>query len=205
METLVTFVKKHYPEDAEEILTYLPKQTIDPQKIRAIMINEVAASSPMEDFYSLEDKPEYLQTTLAIFEQADASIQTMDDILDLGIYITNTVKMPKGSTAISNETIDYFLPILKTELELFPNLEVVMLMGEVARKAFNKIAKAATKKNALPSGSTYKLRHSEWYYQNLRILPAYILTGKNLKIEKSKSRMSAEEIRKMLRIIRDCK
>lgn len=201
MDALVTFIKEHYSEEAEAILAYLPKQEIDPQKIKAVMISEVAADHPMEDFYSQEDKPEYLQTTLAIFEQAGAKVKTIEEILDLGIYITNTVKLPKKTSTIPNETIDHFLPILEAELALFPNLEVVMLMGDVARKAFNKIAKAATKKNALPSGSTYKMRHSEWYYQGLRILPAYILTGKNLKIETSKSAMSAEEVKKMLEII----
>lgn len=201
MDSLVTFINEHYPKEAEAILAYLPKQKIDPQKIKAIMISEVAADHPMEDFYSQEDKPEYLQTTLAIFELAGAKVKNIEDILDLGIYLTNAVKLPKTTSTIPNETIEHFLPILEAELALFPNLEVVMLMGDVARKAFNKVAKAATKKNALPSGSTYKMRHSEWYYQGMRILPAYILTGKNLKIEKSKSTMSAEEIQKMLAII----
>lgn len=201
MDQLKNFVEEHYPEEAAQLFDYFPTQVIDPQKIKAVMISEVAADHPLEDFYSLADKPEYLQSTLAIFQQAGAKVQTVDDILDLGIYITNAVKLPKTTSTIPNETIEYFLPLLQAELALFPNVEVVMLMGDVARKAFNKIAKAATKRNALPSGSTYKLRHQEWYYQGIRILPAYILTGKNLKIEKSKSTMSAEEIAKMLRVI----
>lgn len=201
MKQLKNFVEEHYPEEAAQLLTYFPTQAIDPQKIKAVMISEVAADHPLEDFYSLAEKPEYLQTTLAIFQQAGAEVQSIEDILDLGIYLTNAVKLPKTTSTIPNETIEYFLPLLKAELELFPNVEVIMLMGDVARKAFNKIAKAATKKNALPSGSTYKLRHQEWYYQGIRILPAYILTGKNLKIEKSKSTMSAEEITKMLQLV----
>ncbi|MGM0215718.1 uracil-DNA glycosylase [Enterococcus sp. AZ109] len=201
MDRLKNFVEKYYREEASQILGYFPTQTIDPRMIRAVMINEVAAKKPIEDFYSLEEKSEYVQSAVAIFQQAEVKVQTIDDILNLGIYITNAIKLPKTASTISNERIEYFLPILKTELELFPNVKVIMLMGDVARKSFNMIAKANTKKNALPSGSTYKLRHKEWYYQGIRILPAYILTGKNLKIERSKSIMSAEEVRKMLEII----
>lgn len=98
--------------------------------------------------------------------------------------------------------IEKGVPILEHEIGLFPNLRVIMLMGDVAKKAFNMITKKKTKKNAIPSVSTYKLRNSELYYENVRIFPSYIMTGGNILIEKSKVEMAAKDIQKMLTIIK---
>lgn len=84
---------------------------------------------------------------------------------------------------------------------MFPNLKVIMLMGDVAKKAFNRIAKKATKKHIVPSTATYKIRSSEFCYGSIRVMPSYIMTGGNLLIEKSKMVMTAEDIATMLTII----
>ena len=75
-------------------------------------------------------------------------------------------------------------------------------MGDVAKKAFNMITKKATKKNAIPSVSTYKLRSGEIYYEGIRVMPSYIMTGGNILIEKSKVTMATEDISIMLEIIK---
>lgn len=173
---------------------------IDPLKIRAIMINEVVPSDPSQDFYGQADA-EYLQTTIPLFKKAGLHIDTMQEILQMGIYITNAVKVPKSGYAIETSSIEQSLPFLEQELALFPNLRVVMLMGDVAKKAFNMMAKKATKKHVIPSTPTYKLRNSELYYGMLRVIPSYIMTGKNILIEKSKFQMASEDIAAMVRII----
>ncbi len=76
-----------------------------------------------------------------------------------------------------------------------------MLMGDVAKKAFNLISKKATKKNAVPSISTYKLRNTEISYNSIRILPSYIMTGQNILIEKTKFEMASEDISLMYQLI----
>ncbi|WP_373887485.1 hypothetical protein [Desulfosporosinus nitroreducens] len=76
-----------------------------------------------------------------------------------------------------------------------------MLMGDVAKKAFNMISKKTTKKNAVPGVSTYKLRNSEIYHEGIRIMPSYIMTGQNILIEKSKFEMAAEDISVMVKLI----
>lgn len=76
-----------------------------------------------------------------------------------------------------------------------------MLMGDVAKKAFNIISKKATKKNAVPSVSIYKLRNTEIIYNDIRIIPSYIMTGQNILIEKSKFEMASEDISMMYQLI----
>lgn len=173
---------------------------IEPDTIRAIMINEVVPVDSGDDFYGKPDSA-YMSTTIPLFRKAGIEVNSIHEILNFGIYITNAVKTPKSEYAVSKDSIEESLPYLEKELELFPNLQVVMLMGDVAKKAFNMISKKATGKNAVPSISTYKLRSTEIFHNGWRILPSYIMTGQNLLIEKSKFQMASEDIALMYRLI----
>lgn len=174
---------------------------IEPETIQAIMINEVVPSCPEDDFYGKPDSA-YMSTTIPLFRKAGIEVNSIQDILDHGIYITNAVKTPKSEYAVSKESIEDSLPYLEKELALFPNVKVIMLMGDVAKKAFNMICKKATKKNAVPSISTYKLRNTEIFYNGIRIMSSYIMTGQNILIEKSKFEMASKDIETMYRLIK---
>ena len=174
---------------------------IAPETIRAIMINEIVPSCPEDDFYGKPDSA-YMSTTIPLFRKAGIEVDSVLDILNNGIYITNAVKIPKTEYAVSKESIEESLPYLERELALFPNVKVVMLMGDVAKKAFNLISRKATGKNTVPGISTYKLRNTEIFYNGIRILPSYIMTGQNILIEKSKFKMASEDIATMYRLIR---
>ena len=180
---------------------YLNDIEIDPFTIKTVMINEVVPSDPLQDFYGASDA-DYMKTTIPLFQGAGTEVSSIQDILQMGIYITNAVKTPKTEYAIDKSSIENSLPYLEAELSLLPNLKVIMLMGEVAKKAFNMITKKSTKKNAIPAVSTYKLRNSEIYYEGIRIMPSYIMTGGNILIEKSKVTMATEDIATMLEIIK---
>ena len=168
---------------------YLNDIDIDPLTIKAIMINEVVPADPAQDFYGGPDA-DYLKTTIPLLQGAGAEVTSIQDALQMGIYITNAVKTPKTEYAIDKSSLEKSLPYLEEELALFPNIKVIMLMGDVA------------KKNAIPAVSTYKLRSSEIYYEGIRVMPSYIMTGGNILIEKSKVTMATEDIATMLEIIK---
>ncbi len=180
---------------------YLNDIEVDPLTIKAIMINEVVPADPAQDFYGIAEA-DYLKTTIPLLQGAGAAINSIQDVLQMGIYITNAVKTPKTEYTIDKSSIEKSLPYLEAEISLFPNVKVIMLMGDVAKKAFNMITKKATKKNAIPAVSTYKLRNSEIFYQGIRVMPSYIMTGGNILIEKSKVTMATEDIATMLEIIK---
>lgn len=173
---------------------------VEPETIQAIMINEVVPIDSDDDFYGKLDSA-YMSTTIPLFQKAGIDVNCIHDILNLGIYMTNAVKTPKSEYAVSTESILESLPALEREIQLFPNLKVIMLMGDVAKKAFNTISKKESGKNAVPSISTYKLRNTEIFYKGIRIIPSYIMTGQNILIEKSKFEMVAEDIATMYKLI----
>ena len=179
----------------------IPDCEIDPETIKIIMINEVPPKNPEDNFYSKAPEPDYMKTTLALFRDAGVNVNSIEDILALGIYITTAVKTPKTEYTVDPAVIKEQLPILKSELALFPNLRVIMLMGDVAKKAVNMIAKEQTGKNVIPSESTYKIRSGEFYFGNTRVMPSYIMTGKNLLIENGKCDTISEDIKAAMKLI----
>ena len=119
---------------------------VDPASIRAVMINEVVPEDPAQDFYGSSGEL-YLSTTIPLFHKAGLPVEKMDDILRMGIYITNAVKMPKHGYAVEKSSMEDSLPYLEQELALFPNVRVSMLMGDVAKKMFNQIARTTVTRN----------------------------------------------------------
>ncbi len=194
-------VAKRLSSQVEDKALRFASVKLDSAAIHAVLINEVVPADPDDDFYGKKDAPEYLSTTLPLFRKAGADVESIQDILALGIYITNAVKTPKATYTVDTDAFERSWPALEKELELFPNLRVIMLMGDVAKKAFNRIAKKNTRKPAIPSGATYKLRANAYYYGDIRVFPSYIITGGNILIEKSKVTMIVEDIAAVLKLI----
>ena len=165
------------------------------------MISEVPPENPDDYFYSKAGNPAYMQTTVSLFQNAGVDVRNVDDILKMGIYITTAVKSPKTGYAVDPDRIKEHLPILEKEIELFPHLKVIMLMGDVAKKSFNLIARKNNRKEAILSGSTYRIRENEYYYGGIRVFPSYIMTGGNILIEKTKFAMISDDIRRMMELI----
>ena len=189
-----------------------PDCHIDPNNVKVIMINEVVPKNPDDWFYSETDDPENRRNALGLFEGAGIKssargepVKSMNDILDLGIYITAALKSPKEGYTADPDVIKAQLPLLEAELALFPNLKLIMLMGDVAIKMVNMIAKAKTKKNACPTGAAGRRRHwanEEFYWNGVRVFPSYIMTGKNLLIEPFKRDTIIGAIRRMMEVIK---
>jgi uracil-DNA glycosylase len=173
----------------------IPGIEIDPEKIKAIMISEAPPKDSGDYFYA-DGTPFYAQTTVQAFNDAGFKVSSMNDILDLGVYITTAIKCAKTKYSIAPETIDNCsIRILEKEMELFPKIKTIVLMGDTAIKSMNYIAKRNTGKRVIPGGSTYKIRKNKYSYQELRIIPSYLQTGKSYLIEKSKRKMIAEDIK----------
>jgi uracil-DNA glycosylase len=172
-----------------------------PDDISIVMISEAAPTNP-GDYYYAEGNPLFEQTTVQAFNDAGADVSSIQDILDLGVYLTTAVKCGKTGYGIKAGTIKECSLILEKELALFPDVKAFMLMGDVAIKAVNYIAKRAGEGRVIPAGSTYKIRGQEYVFRGKRALPSYLQAGPSFFIEKSKRRMIAEDIATALRLLK---
>ncbi|MDR1703266.1 MAG: uracil-DNA glycosylase, partial [Clostridiales bacterium] len=108
----------------------IPDITLDPAGIKAVMINEVPPPNPADGFYGGPES-DYARSVLGLFKMAGIHARSIQDVLDMGIYLTTAVKTPKSGYTVETAIIKAHLPILKAELSLFPTLKVIGLMGDV--------------------------------------------------------------------------
>lgn len=188
-------------DDVEVMNPVLPDIEVDKEKIQVVMITE-APPRNIDDYFYSGPESFFFKTVSQAFKDAGKEVASMEDLLDLGIYLTTAIKCPKARLGVSTQTTKNCLKILKKEIDLFPRVKVYMLMGDVAIKAFNYIAKAESGQRVIPNISTYKIRQDEYFYQGKRVFPSYVITGGNFLIEKSKRKMVADDLRRMFDTVR---
>jgi uracil-DNA glycosylase len=192
---------RNFPcDDVRHECYIIPDIDIKPENFSIVMISEVTPSKP-DDYYYTEGESLFQQTTVQAFNDAGVNVSSIKDILNLGIYLTTAVKCGKTGYGIKTGTIKECSTILEKELALFPEIKVLMLMGDVAIKAINEIARIAGEKRVIPAGSTYKIRGQEYLFRGKRVFPSYLQAGPSFFIEKSKRRMIAEDIKEAMKLV----
>jgi uracil-DNA glycosylase len=171
----------------------VPDFDFDPADIDLILISEAAPVNPA-DYYYADGDPLFQQTTVLAFQDAGIEVTSIQELLEQGVYFTTAVKCGKTGYGIKASTIKECASLLELELALFPNVKMFLLMGDVAIKAINYIAKRSGHERVIPAGSTYKIRGNDYYFQGKRAFPSYLQAGPSFFIEKSKRRMIAEDI-----------
>jgi uracil-DNA glycosylase len=183
--------KKHY---------LIPKINVNPEAVKLVLISEAAPPDPAYYYYAGKHAA-FAQTTLEVFNQAGVDADSIQDLIDQGIYLTTAVKCGKTGYGIKAETIKTCSHILEKELNLFPNVGAYLLMGDVAIKAVNYISKRITGERVIPAGSTYKIRGGAFHFQGKPAFPSYLQVGPSFGIEKSKLRMIVEDIARAMNAI----
>jgi len=167
---------------------------IDPQAVRVALVCEALPENDGDYFYSGGDSL-FVTNTIQAFKSAGFDdVTSIADIVKMGVYLTVAVKTHREGATVPSAVIKEHSSALEKELDSFPNLGAIILMGDVAIKSLNYISLKRTKKKAIPSGSTYKIRNGEFYLEGIRVFPSYLPTGRNFLIEKSKRAMVAEDI-----------
>jgi len=171
----------------------IPNVVVNANNISIVMISESAPADP-NDYYYASGDPLFQKTTVQAFRDAGVNVSSIMDLVRKGVYFTTAVKCGKTAYGIKSSTIKECSAILENELALFPDAKVFMLMGDVAIKAINYIAKRAGEERVIPAGPTYKIRKQECHFRGRRVFPSYLQAGPTYFVEKSKRRMIVEDI-----------
>lgn len=193
---------KNFPcLDVKKECYVIPDVDVQPDSVQVIMVSEAAPQDP-DDYYYAEGDPLFQRTTVQAFNNAGSSVKSIQDLLELGVYFTTAVKCGKTGYGIKAATIKECSLILEEEFSLFRNVKVFMLMGDVAIKALNYIAKRTHGQRVIPAGSTYKIRGKPYLYEDRRVFPSYLQAGPSYFIERSKRRMISEDIAEALKLVK---
>lgn len=177
----------------------VPDIEIDSAQVSILLIAE-AAPPNLADYYYAAGNPLFQQTTVQAFRDAGADVASVAELLERGVYLTTAVKCGKTGYGVKTSSIEHCSRLLEKELALFPNVRAYLLMGDVAIKAVNAIAKRAGEGRVIPAGSTYKIRGQEYFFRGVRAFPSYLQAGPSFYIEKSKRKAIAEDIAAALRL-----
>ena len=186
--------------DVDHDLFCVSAVEVDPARISIVLVSEVAAPRA-EDGYYAGSESLFARTTLEAFRDAGANVTSVTELLQRGVYLTTAVKCGKTGYGIETPTVSACSELLEEEFALFPNVRALLLMGDVAIKALNAIARRAGEKRVIPPGSTYKLRGPEYAWRGVRVFPSYLQAGPSFFIEKSKRRMIAEDLAAALTLV----
>jgi uracil-DNA glycosylase len=178
----------------------VPGIDIDPQAVRVILISEASPPEKRDHYYARGD-PLFARTTLQAFADAGIRAESLDDLIERGLYFTTAVKCGKTRYALARPTIEACSSLLERELGLFSQARVLLLMGDVAIASLNAISRRQGTGRVIPAGSTYKMRGSTFAFHGMRVFPSYLQAGPSFFIEKSKRKMIAEDIRRAMRLI----
>ncbi|MCX6032465.1 MAG: uracil-DNA glycosylase family protein [Chloroflexi bacterium] len=165
---------EHFPcADVWHECHIIPGIDVQPDNISIILISEAAPADPA-DYYYAAGAPLFGQTTVQAFKDAGAEVSSVQEILDLGVYLTTAVKCAKTGYGIQTSTVKECSRLLEQELALFPQVKAYLLMGDVAIKAINTLAERAGESRVIPAGSTYKIRGREYFFRGKWAFPSYL-------------------------------
>jgi uracil-DNA glycosylase len=166
----------------------------DRDRIRVVMIS--AAPPPIES-----DKTQLShRDTIEAFRSAGYDVSTLADIYALGVYVTTAVKCPKIGFGLKQETVQACSFLLEKEIDSFPNLKSILLMGNTAIRAINAIAVRRFGEPAIPSGSAYKVKGYEYPFGDISLFPSYPESGRSLSVEGNRQDVIAVDIRNALEV-----
>jgi uracil-DNA glycosylase len=186
-------------EEARQESYLVPNLELDPASIQLMLISETAPTDPKDDYYAPGDGW-FARTTLQAFQEAGLRVGSIQDLISRGIYLTTAVKCGKYGYAVASSTVNRCSTVLEREIALFPNLKAFLLMGDVAIKSINAIARHQGEPRVIPAGSIYKIRGGDFSFHGIPAFPSYLQAGPSYGIEKSKQRMIAQDIAHALQV-----
>ena len=178
----------------------VPDVEVQPDKIRIVLISEAAPADPADYYYAAGD-PLFQQTTVQAFQDAGAAVESVQDILDLGVYLTTAVKCGKTGYGIQAAHDRRVLAHPGAGVGAFSQRASLPADGRRGHQGRERDSQARRPPRVIPAGSTYKLRGPAYTFQGKRAFPSYLQAGPSFFIEKSKRQMIAEDIAAALSLI----
>src|SRR4030065_2958295 len=98
----------------------IPGLDVKPDAISIVMISEAAPANPGDYYYAGGDAS-FQQTTVQAFNDAGVNVSSIQEIVDLGVYLTTAVKCGKTGYGIKAGQIKECSLIVEKDLESFSN------------------------------------------------------------------------------------
>ena len=95
----------------------VPDVELDPAQVSIVLISEAAPPDRADHYYAPGD-PLFKRTTVQAFQDAGADVSSVQDILDLGVYLTTAIKCGKVGYTIKAAPIKECSLLLESKARL---------------------------------------------------------------------------------------
>lgn len=180
----------------------IPPGPLNPDEVTLLMVAEAPPADPADWFFAGADAL-YARTTVQAFRDAGEEVDTIDDVLALGVYLTTAVKCGRANPGLSTATIESCSRLLEEEIGLFPLARALMPMGDTAIAAVNRIAKRHAVPRPVPGNTGSGIRGGEYWFRGLRVFPSYLQASQAFFVETGTRRLIAEDIAAALAYARE--
>ena len=176
----------------------LPSLPARRDHIRVIMLS--AAPPPAADGSTEYRSPFALTDVVEVFQAAGFDVLDLEDVRNLGVYVTTAINCPKIGFGVRQETVETCSHFLEAEIDMFPNVKSILLMGNTAIRAINAVAVRKFGSPAIPTGSAYKVKGHEYPFGDIALFPSYPASGRNLSVEGTRQEVIAIDIRNAIEV-----
>lgn len=118
----------------------IPGLDVDPATVTIVLVSEATAADPADGNEAPGD-PLFARTTVEAVRDAGREVATLAEVRALGVHLTTAVKCAKTAYAIDPATVRTCSELLERELALFPRDRSLLLMGDVAVRNPDAIAR----------------------------------------------------------------
>lgn len=173
--------------------------TCRPGRVKVLLLTDAYPGDPAEHYVHQRDGTLPWENTRRIFGEAGIDLSSFQDLLDHGVMQEVCLDIPRPDK-ITADTYTTALPRLEQLFTDLPALRAVGLMGDVAIRAFNLWYRKETgsRRGLIPSIPTYRIHGQAFVWRDLHVFPTYLHTGGSFLIERSKQRMVAETVARLV-------
>ncbi len=157
-----------------------------------MLISEAAPADP-EDYYYAAGEPLFQQTTVQAFKDAGTAVESVQDILDLGVYLTTAVKCGKTGYGIQAGTVECSAHP-GAGAGALPQRSSLPADGRRGHPGGQRDRPARRPGPRDPGRLDLQDPRPGIFLPRRRAFPSYLQAGPSFFIEKSKRQMIAEDI-----------
>lgn len=174
-----------------------------PETIRVLMVTDAYPEDDRSHYVHSDPCTVAWQNTQRIFAEAGVGVSSFQGLLDRGVLMEPCLEFVKPAR-ISPWHIRSGAVRIAEWIGGLPNLRAVALMGDVAIRCFNEMARPrlASGRRLIPADYTYRVRGDQYLLGPLQIFPTYLHTCESFNGERAKQRALAADMERLVRHIR---
>jgi hypothetical protein len=163
------------------------------------MLTDTLPEEPHEHYIYSDPANVAWQNTRSLFAEAGVTVRSYQDLLDQGVLMDPCLDLIRPGR-ISPWHIRYGAVRISEWLTRLPQLRAIGLMGDVAIRCFNEMARPrwASARRLLPGDANYRMQGNRFFLGRIEVFPTYLHTSATFPLERAKQKALADDMERLV-------